>query len=144
MNELQNRRRALMATQPTNPNTYKLLASGTYLHTGADANDNINIPVTYTGTAKVIYVKAHTILDATQQFVAGLRLFDVSGFDDAADYYTTGLNRSIRGRASNNAYYWADVGDFIQLTSTGFKLTGIGSYKVIQNNSYDWFIWGEE
>lgn len=134
-------------------NTWKLLASGTYVKT---SGTYLTIPVTYTGTPQFAFVCVDTPLSATAQCVACVRGFGSPFSEMKADYDAYMKNGSTVGYMY---YFGRNSSDTINGAGVGGNSSNLGQFSVsasqisfakISNtypwasNTYHWYIYGEE
>ena len=115
------------------------LASGSY--TKSDTANGISIPVTYTGTPKLISICADTPVSDTGQVVAVIRFIDTLNTSIAA-CFPDGF-AAARQRTS------ANVESVVHYTETNFTVSSsqltasnISSTYKWRQNTYSWYIYG--
>lgn len=119
---------------------WALLASGSY--TKAGTATALTIPVSYSGTPKIMCVRVQEPIADTGQAVAAFKYIDMPNSDMAA-FFTRG-SAQARGRTSANAYNYSNIDPAnATLTATAMTWARVTSSLLWQPNTYDWWIYGE-
>lgn len=118
---------------------YTLLASGSYTHTGAAAQQ-ISFPVTYTGTAVYAYAVADEIISGTNQSYCFVTfLADGLPFTQYLNGGYCGITSVVNtsGVISSNT-----INNTNRIASGYLYLGRANNTYLIQPNTYNWYIYG--
>ena len=119
---------------------WTLLASGSYTKTGTATA--LSIPVSYSGTPKIMCVRVQEPIADTGQAVAAFKYIDMPN-SDMAGFFANGAAQA-RGRTSANAYNYVSIDPAnATLTATAMTWARVTSSLLWQPNTYNWYIYGE-
>ena len=115
-----------------------LLASGSYTKTNYSSdNTKVDIPVSFTGTPTMVFVESIP-LDATAQTYQWIRQDDLPASVELDAYFHMDVYVSAGGSVGSG------TGGNItfQSNNTILRCNNHSSSYRVQNNTYDWYIWG--
>lgn len=121
---------------------WALLASGSYTKTNTAAA--LTIPVSFSGTPKIMCVRVQEELTDTGQALAAFKYIDMPNSEMAAYGAFAKGAAQARTKNSSNAYSYATVNtEASTLSATTMTWQRVTSSLLWQPNTYDWWIYGE-
>ena len=130
--------------KPSGGGAYSLLNSGEYT---IESTGNINIPVTFTGTPKVIVVKVKTRTADTAQCLEAISFLDgADAFDRVTDFASdfSGLRVEayIGENASNVQALSVSTNQYLTLNDTNIYSGKVANAYPWISGDYLWYIYG--
>ena len=123
--------------------TYSLIGSGSFTKT--DTGANMNIPVTYNGTPRMVAIEADSEVSGTAMTVLVVNTLDLlinlPTYENSFDNNRVGKSKQ---KKADNTYVYS-VNNTVYLSSSTNLFAGRPSttYPWIQNVTYNWYIYGE-
>ena len=116
-----------------------LLASGAY--TLASNSSNMSIPVSYTGTPLVFYVRAATTIPSTAKTYAWCCFLPNAVPTEAKVTFGAGVRTCMAATAAGSIVAGANA---MSIENGNIKVAQETSSYPILANDYNWYIWGYE